>query len=308
MNKEYIIVFGSSGTLGSELKWLLNSHNYEIISPSHSDVDVTDYAALSKFMYTQKNKNIKAVVNCSAVINTVGIETSFEIRNKSFSVNVIAVRNLARLCKELKFHFIHVSTDYVLSEFASDGNEFPVNIYGYHKLLSELYIQNTQGLEYTILRVGWIYGYKTRRTFIHKFISNVVNHLNEGKTEIECVSDQTSTPTSVKFISKKICDIINLKLLGLMSISPKGISTKYEFAKKILEICIEEYGFDQFKKIELVQSSTNQNNIAYPLNSAFQLNDLKHWVPTDITWQEDLLSYMTEYRYEFCNYIKDILR
>ena len=202
MNKKYIIIFGSSGTLGSELKQILELYGFETLTPSHLEVDVTNYDLLSNFFKEQHGKNIIAVVNCSALVNTVGIETSFEIRNKSFLINVVGVRNIAEICNEYKINFIHISTDYVFSEFSERGIEFPVNIYGYHKLISELFIKSLSGLRYTVMRVGWIYGYKTKRTFIHKFITNVINNIKMGKNEVECVSDQISTPTSVKFVSK----------------------------------------------------------------------------------------------------------
>ena len=306
-NDKVVIIFGGSGTLGSELKQIMRQRGFKTVTPSHSEVDITDYRAVYEFLQQYRDSNIVSVINCAAVVNTIGIETTFNIRNQSFYVNTIAVKNIAKICKEFEWHFVHVSTDYVFSEMSTDGNEFPINIYGYHKLISELYIQNIEGLKYSIVRVGWIYGQHTHRTFIHKFLSNVINHINEGKLTVECVSDQISTPTSVDFISEKICEIVDSKRFGVFSISPKEVATKYEFAKEILRICIEEYGITEFKNVELAQSSTNQNSIAYPLTSAFQIKDLQHWLPVDITWKEDLLAYMQKYKYEFYEYIKEIM-
>lgn len=116
---------------------------------------------------------------------------------------------------------------------------FPVNMYGLHKLLGEQFIQNAFGKwpdGYAICRTSWLYGMHNSKSFIHKFMRNVVRAVKAGQTEIEMTSNETSVPTSTKYVSDTIVSIIDMNRHGIfhaVPLSTAGI-TRVEWAQLIL--------------------------------------------------------------------------
>lgn len=314
-----ILVLGSTGTLGSELVCRLREKfaQHEVIEVTHSQVDFSDFKAAEKYIKKEDSKGkIGYIVNCAALVNMVGTESTFDVRNKSFKANVLIPKYLAFLSKKYDIKLIHFSTDFVFSEHSeksieNEYDEFPVSIYGYHKLLGEMYIEKYLDVsEFLCFRVGWIYGYKTKRSFIHKFLKNIVDtQKRTGKKDcdVTVVADQISTPTSVQFICDGVVDAIHLGFMGgVNALCPKGSVTKYNYAVKILEMVKQLYGIDAFDDVKIVKTETHQNDIAYPLDSRLEKHCKKCMI-TNVTWQKDLKEYMTMYSAEFKNFIEDIL-
>lgn len=316
-----ILVNGCTGTLGSELSQALKEKfsDAEVIEVTHSQLDFSIYPDLLEYMMQEEqNGHIDYVVNCAAVVNTVGIESTFDIRNKSFAANVLIPKYLSAICHKLKSKLIHFSTDFVFSEYSEKAvggkyDEFPVNIYGCQKLLGEMYIkENMDPSEYSVFRVGWIYGCKTKKSFIHKFLKNAVNVKRTCKKEppiAKVVSDQVSTPTSVKFIVSGVIEAISTgKMCGIASLCPKGVVTKHAYAVKILENVKSIYGYDWFDNVVVEKAETRQEDIAYPLDSRleeFDSNDFYQGIK--MTWEQDLEMYMKDHEAEFREFIEDLI-
>jgi dTDP-4-dehydrorhamnose reductase len=171
----------------------------------------------------------------------------------------------------------------------------------------EKYLDSAQ---FTCFRVGWIYGHKTKRSFIHKFLKNIVDtqkRVGKNDCDITVVSDQISTPTSVKFICDAVIHSISIGFMsGVVSLCPKGSVTKYNYALKILTLVKQLYNINIFEHVNIIKTETHQTDIAYPLDSRLEKFSNRH-IPTDITWQKDLKEYMTIYSSEFKTFIEDIL-
>lgn len=100
-----ILVTGSSGLLGSEIKKQLN--DTPAYFPSRDELDVTDYQSINKYF---KNKKIKSIINCAANVNAEYLEENEEIARK---ITVDAPKFLAKKSSEIGAAIIHISTDYV---------------------------------------------------------------------------------------------------------------------------------------------------------------------------------------------------
>ena len=303
-----ILLFGGTGTLGSELVNYIKIHTNDInlIIINHDELDLTSYGHV-KSKITDINSKIKLdfIINCTAITDTVSIEKYDRIKNVSYMVNSLVPKYISYICNELNIKFIHFSTDYVFSEYSKKTctgyDEFPVNIYGYHKLIGELFIKNNMDIHnYMIIRIGWIYGVYNERSFIHKFIKNVCTRLNNNE-DIYVIDDQISTPTSTLFISEQLIEIINDNKYGTLSILPSGVVTKYDYAMKILYIIQNIFNIEKFNNVKVFRSKTDHTNIQYPLNSS--LHKFGGIVYNNISWEQDLLRYMIMYKNKFIQFI-----
>ena len=114
-----ILITGSKGQLGNELKRLLETGKAEI-GPVPSEyneanvdyvdydaLDITDAAAVELWMGEHA---YDLVINCAAMTNVDGCEAAEEA---AFKVNAQGPENLARECEKQGAKFIQVSTDYV---------------------------------------------------------------------------------------------------------------------------------------------------------------------------------------------------
>ena len=131
-----ILVTGSNGQLGSEMRRLgaVSPNNY--IFTDVNELDITNKAAVTEFVSTNK---IDIIVNCAAYTNVDKAEDEPLVAEL---INATAVANLAEAAKSLDATLIHISTDYV---FGCEGNTprtedmstSPLGVYGMTKLAGE---------------------------------------------------------------------------------------------------------------------------------------------------------------------------
>ncbi|MBD3807998.1 MAG: NAD(P)-dependent oxidoreductase, partial [Epsilonproteobacteria bacterium] len=133
-----ILVTGSNGQLGSELKELiqhstLNIQNFNYHFTTSDSLDITKHDEVRR--YCELN-NIKVIINCAAYTAVDKAEDEKELANK---INHIAVKNLAMLSNEFGIKLVHISTDYVFDgtnfkPYTEDDTTNPQSIYGQSKL------------------------------------------------------------------------------------------------------------------------------------------------------------------------------
>lgn len=171
--------------------------------------------------YFAKSPCFDFCINCIAYTNTAAAENDAEGQRMSYRLNALAPKYIARACAESGTKLVHVSTDYVFSQhsmhremiggstFGTYDEPFPCNMYGLHKLLGEEFIRDEMhGNDYAILRTSWLYGAHNSKSFVHKFIRNVVKVLKEGKHEVEMTSNEVSVPTSTSVVMQCIDELV----------------------------------------------------------------------------------------------------
>ena len=131
-----ILVTGSNGQLGAEIKELSANYPYSFFFIHKNELDITDEKKLKEFI--QKN-NIDTIVNCAAYTAVDRAEEEKELANM---INHIAVKNLAKFSKEYNIKLIHISTDYVFDgtnfkPYNEDDITNPRSVYGQTKLEGE---------------------------------------------------------------------------------------------------------------------------------------------------------------------------
>lgn len=239
-----ILITGSKGQLGNELKDIINKGYSEIGKVSETiknsqifdfdvdKLDITDLKSVKNIFNTIKPD---VVINCAAATNVDGCESNQDF---AFKVNSLGPRNLAISCEEIGAKLVQVSTDYVFSGTGTKPlTEFdltaPYSVYGKTKLLGENYVREFCS-KYYIVRTAWLYGYVG-----HNFVYTM-RKLAKEKDSISVVNDQIGNPTHANDLAYHILKLIETNEYGIYHCTGKGECSWYDFAKTIIKLSEEE--------------------------------------------------------------------
>jgi dTDP-4-dehydrorhamnose reductase len=237
MIKKKILVTGSGGQLGKELKELAASYSqFDFIFLSKEDLPIHHFESVKKIFSLHRPQYC---INCAAYTAVDKAESEKEL---AFQINGEAVGVLATVCKEYNCRFIHISTDYVFDGTASvpyneDSQTHPQSVYGASKLEGE-----KQAMQFNpgsiIIRTSWIYS-----EFGKNFVKTMLRLMSE-KEEVGVVNDQYGSPTYAADLAEAILQIITrftthhslLTNHGVYHFSNEGVISWYEFALAIKEL------------------------------------------------------------------------
>ena len=227
-----ILVTGSMGQLGSEIKELASKYSYNFFFTDRNNIDITSKDDIRKFCQTN---SINVIINCAAY--TAVDKAQSDIENADL-VNRKAVKKLSIVAKELNIKLIHISTDYVFDgkNFKPYVEEFqtnPQSVYGKTKLDGENEMRDINPLNSIIIRTSWVYSY-----YGNNFVKTMLR-LGKEKEELGVIFDQIGTPTYAKDLAKTILDIVpqieNSKV-EIYNYSNEGVLSWYDFAKEIMKM------------------------------------------------------------------------
>jgi dTDP-4-dehydrorhamnose reductase len=234
-----ILVTGSNGQLGSEIRTLSPNYNQvNFIFKDLPDLDICNFNLLKSFII--KN-NVNAVINCAAYTAVDQAEEDPEIAEK---VNTKGVLNLVNALEVVNGKLIHISTDYVF-----DGNHFlpyketdpvsPIGVYGETKRAGELAVINSD-LDSIVIRTSWLYS-----SHGNNFVKTILR-LGSEKENLEVIFDQFGTPTYARDLAKTCLEILfgysleGISINGsLYHYSNEGVASWYDFAISIMELAGE---------------------------------------------------------------------
>lgn len=239
-----ILITGSKGQLGNELKDIINKgyseigkvseciNNSQVFDFDVDKLDITDLKSVKNVLNTIKPD---VVINCAAATNVDGCESDEDF---AFKVNALGPRNLAIVCEEMGAKLVQVSTDYVFSGVGEKPlTEYdltaPYSVYGKTKLLGENYVREFCS-KYYIVRTAWLYGYVG-----HNFVYTI-RRLGKEKDSINVVNDQIGNPTHANDLAYHILKLIETDEYGIYHCTGKGECSWYDFAKMIIELSGEE--------------------------------------------------------------------
>ena len=197
-----ILVTGSNGQLGSEIKGLQS--NYESIKCIFKDLpelDISDADSVNSFII---NEHINVVINCAAYTAVDKAEENIELAEK---VNSLGVSNLVKALERVNGRLIHISTDYVFDGKSSQPYKeldkvSPIGTYGLTKRAGELAVINSK-IDAIVIRTSWLYS-----SFGNNFVKTMLR-LGNKKKKLNVISDQIGTQTYARNLAKACLDIFS---------------------------------------------------------------------------------------------------
>ena len=232
-NKNYnILVTGSNGQLGSEIKELSSNYSYNFFFTDRNSIDITCKDSIRDYC---KANDINVIINCAAY--TAVDKAEIDIKNANIG-NRKAVKKLALVSQELNIKLIHISTDYVFDgkNFKPYCEEFQTNpqgIYGKTKLDGENEMRDINPKDSIIIRTSWVYS-----SFGNNFVKTMLR-LGREKESLGVIFDQVGTPTYARDLALTILDIIpqiNSDKVEIYNYSNEGVLSWYDFAKEIMKM------------------------------------------------------------------------
>ena len=228
-----ILVTGSNGQLGSELKVLSTNHKeYNFFFETRDTLDITNEKDIEKFI---KTNNINIIINTAAY---TAVDKAEDDEKNALDINYKAVRNLASLAKTSNVKLIHISTDYVFDgsnfkPYKEDDKTNPQGVYGQTKLEGEIAIKQINPKNSIIIRTSWVYS-----SFGSNFVKTMLR-LGKERDELGVIFDQVGTPTYARDLAQSILDIVpklENNVVEIYHYSNEGVCSWYDFAKSIFEL------------------------------------------------------------------------
>ncbi len=208
-----ILIFGSTGQVGHELKKQLGS---KAICPDRHE---SDFSKPDQIHSLLKQIRPTQIYNASAYTDVDGAERDALAAQ---TINAETPRLIARWCSENEVPWIHYSTDYVFSGtppssrgWSEDDAPAPLGVYGATKLEGERAIQAIPSSKALIFRTSWVYS-DIRKNFIKTLL-----HLAQQKKTIPIVTDQKGAPTYAEDLAR--CSIQAMEQAAQMPAFPSGI-------------------------------------------------------------------------------------
>jgi dTDP-4-dehydrorhamnose reductase len=194
---------------------------------SRQELDIVDEAkvrmVLNQYLPTH-------IINCAAYTNVAQAEVEKDL---CYSINFNGVKNLVNSANELGIFFIHISTDFVFEGNNSDflyethSHRRPINYYGLTKMLGEDYVIS-QALKWAIIRTSWLFG-----KYSNNFVNKIIEKAN-SEFEIHVTDQESGSPTYGLDLAAAIVRIIDKEVIGIYHITNVGITSRYNYAKKII--------------------------------------------------------------------------
>lgn len=261
-----ILITGTSGFLGSRLLSYYKE-KYLLFTPSHSEMDITDYNSVLHF-FEQNKPDI--VIHCAAISNTGTCEKNPDL---SFNVNVIGSENVAKVsflynakCILCSSDQVYCGNDYNNANCEND-NVKPYNVYGKHKLEAELSCLK-YNKDSVHLRLAWMYDSNinikdSRPDFIKSLLNSLINH-----NSLELPSNDKRGITDVWEVVKNIEKTFNLPG-GIYNFGSPNQKSTYDLTLSIFKFLsfdtslLIEKKYNNARNLSMNQDKINLFNIYF---------------------------------------------
>ena len=214
--------------LGSDLVQVFENANYNVLSATRKDFDITNKQEVESFF---NKHNFDLAINCSAYTNVDKAESEKE---QAFLVNEQGAKNIAIATAKKNVPVIYISTDYVFdgtknSPYFPTDKPNPISVYGASKLAGEIATAKENPKHY-IVRTSWLYA-KHGKNFVNTMLELAKTH-----SEIKVVNDQIGCPTSTIELSEMIKDLVEKQNpYGIYHFCGKKAMSWFDFAKEIFK-------------------------------------------------------------------------
>jgi len=263
-----ILLFGVTGMLGSELFDNLSEKEYDVIGVPHDSIDICKTESVKGMIYTFKPD---FVINCAAYTKVDECEENYKNAEK---INGLAISNIANFCKDIDSTLVQISTDYVFDgnlelncNYTEDMTANPINAYGKTKIIGEQCAMIAK--KYYILRTSWLYG-KGGNNFVDTMLK-----LSETKNEVDVISNQYGSPTSVASLVDIIEQFIELEPeYGIYHTVNSEYTSRVEFTKLIYKLTKKSVKVNPITPEEYMTKNSSKILAKRPINSKLSTEKL----------------------------------
>ncbi len=227
--KKTILLIGADGMFGKNVADIFVADGYKVIKATRSDFDITNSDEVEKFFAQRK---------CDFVIHTAAYTKVDEAENHkelAFLVNAKGAENVAIASAKRAIPIFYISTDYVFDGeknalYLPSDKTNPINVYGASKLLGEKNVCR-ENPKFYIVRTSWLYGLGGKN-----FVDTMID-ISRKQNFVKVINDQFGCPTWTQDLAYGIKTLIENRMpYGVYHICGSGITSWYEFAKKIFNI------------------------------------------------------------------------
>lgn len=274
-----IWIVGSLGHMGQALIKLLDMLEYELYETDKEEVDITNEAEVSLFMYRNRPD---VVINCAGF-------SGYDALGKpdvdmAYKVNAVGARNLAQAAESIQAKLIQISTDDVFSDPSDTPyNEFdqvnPQGIFAKSKYAGEKFVTQLM-TRYVIIRSSWIYG--IGQDFLDEVLEAAADSF---VTSLTLKDNSRAIPTSAEELARIVMLFIDADHFGTYHAVCSGDScTRLEFAREILRLA----GKEDSLTLSVAENATQKYSVLD--NMMLRITGL----PQPADWREVLKAFMQE--------------
>ena len=273
-----ILITGSKGQLGSELKQLAGNYPaFNFLFTDVDELDITNKRVIDEFV---SQHAVGYIVNCAAYTAVDAAEDNVEL---CYAINRDAVRNIGEVAEKYHIKLLHVSTDYVFNgksyiPYTEDVGVAPESVYGKSKLAGELAL-NEVSPQSIIIRTSWLYS-----SFGNNFVKTMIR-LGKERENLNVVFDQVGTPTYAADLAQVILLILSSDMWypGIYHFSNEGVCSWYDFTKSIHRIA------NITCNVQPILSKEYPTKAVRPFYSVLDKNKIKKTYNISIPhWEESL--------------------
>jgi dTDP-4-dehydrorhamnose reductase len=267
-------ITGASGILGTDIKAVLESKNWNVAGFNSKDIDITN---LREVKNKVESFRPDVIIHSAAMTN---VDLCEDDTNAAFLANVIGTHNLSLAAAENETNIIYISSCGVYGNGKNKvhtevDTTIPVNYHHYTKLLGEQRIKE-HNKRYIIVRPGWLFGGTPshKKNFVEARRKEALNN-----PTIKSAVDKFGCPTYTMDLAKQLVTLLDEAVLGTFNIVNEGTASRFEYVSEI----IKAFNFDN--SMEPVNSNEFPRKANMPDNETLEnmhltirgLNNMRHW-------------------------------
>jgi dTDP-4-dehydrorhamnose reductase len=260
-----VVVFGAGGLVGGYACRAFEANGFsvgKVTGPSsQGGLDASDFSKLSSLISSEKPD-----VVFNAIKSSISTDMSETNRLATWSSNVSAPENMARLSQKQGFLLVHISSDWVYEgkEGAIYNEESPIrplNFYAHTKAAAEEKVRALAG-RHLILRTTGVFGHDPRKK---DFFSRLKAASEKGE-DFQVTPNQFSQPIYAGELAKIAVALVKAGANGTFN----AVGPDYVSRCQLAMLLAKEFGF----KNKIVESLPSARKIAIPTHLRLDIKKL----------------------------------